>query len=78
MPVWTEHHGNFAGDLAGEVKVAGHEMAGQGFEVNLLDGVILLLNAAVDHRVERGLIRHGIQAGGDQDAALNLGAALVP
>ncbi len=51
----------------GAIEVASDVMAGIAGEIDLLDGVAVALDLAVDDRLERFLLRHRPESGGDQD-----------
>lgn len=75
MAVRGENRGAWPQPALGTVKVPGDKEAREALEIDFFDGVIGLLNFAVDDGVDRRLGRQGPEAGGDQEIAPNaLGA----
>src|SRR5262249_43342453 len=78
VPVRAEHAGVLRRAVPGPVQVAADVVAPPAWRRDLLDGVAVALEAAVDDRLQRRLLRQRPEAGGDQDALADLAAALVP
>ena len=78
MTVRAQHTRPTPGDTFGPIETTGDVMAGKALQVDLLDGIVVAIDLAMDNGVGRGLRRHGPEPGGDQQLAPHALAPLGP
>ena len=78
VSVGSQDGGQLAGSAFRTIQTSRDEMPGITLEIDLLDGVALAIDTAVDDRMIRRFRRHGPQAGRHQDLPPHLLGALLP
>ena len=78
VAVGAQNAWDFSLCLFGSVEAAGDEMPGEAFKEDAVDGVVVAFDAAMDDGVERGFVGEWPEAGGEEQALFDFGAAFLP